>query len=208
MSKKPKESTNKWQKIAEEAATEEELSKQEATPATETEAEAEPAPEADSIEFPSRSKLEDQLTAMEKKVDEYKNLHLRTQAEMENLRRRTERDITNAHKFGTEKLLSELLPVVDSLYHGLQGEVADDPHVKSMREGMNLTLDLLIKTLQKFGVEVLEPAKGDAFNPDLHEAISMQPDPDAPSKTILQVVQKGYRLNGRVLRAAMVIVAQ
>lgn len=163
---------------------------------------------AEGIEFPSRDKLEDQLTAMEMKVDEYKNQYLRGQAELENLRRRTERDISNAHKFGTEKLLADFLPVVDSLVRGLESPESRDPQAQAMREGVALTLDLLEKTLIKHGVNTIEPKKGEPFNPEFHEAMSALSDPDADPNTIAEVIQKGYQLNGRVLRAAMVIVVK
>lgn len=160
------------------------------------------------IDFPGRDKLEDQLTAMEKKVDEYKDKAARYGADMENFRRRAERDIANAHKFGAEKLLMDLLPVVDSMVRGLESPESHDPHAKSMREGISLTLDLLHKTLLKHGIKIIDPYPGEAFNPELHEAMSAVKDPNAKPNTIVQVIQKGYELNGRVLRAAMVIVAQ
>jgi len=160
------------------------------------------------LEFPARDKLQDQLTAMEKKLDEYKDKAARYRAEMENFRRRAERDVANAHKFGTEKLLTDLLPIVDSMVRGLESPESHDPHAKSMREGIGLTLDLLHKTLSKHGVKILDPKPGEPFNPEFHEAMSAVKDPNAKPNTIVQVVQKGYELNGRVLRAAMVIVAQ
>ena len=105
--------------------------------------------------------------------------------------------------FVDEKLINELLPVVDSLDRGLETGAPDDP----MRAGLQLTLDLLLKTLQKHGVELIDPKPGDAFSPELHEAMAMQPDPKAKSNTVLHVAQRGFMLNGRVLRAAMVVVA-
>lgn len=164
--------------------------------------------EAPEIEFAARGELEDQLTALEKKVGEYKDKAMRAHAEMENFRRRSERDVANAHKFGTEKLLADLLPVVDSMIRGLESSESRDPHAQSMREGIGLTLDLLHKILLKHGVKIIDPQVGAAFNPALHEAMSMMQDPHAKPNTIVQVMQKGYELNGRVLRAAMVIVAQ
>ena len=159
------------------------------------------------LEFPSREKLENQLLAREKQVDEYKDKMVRTLAEMENLRRRAERDVSNAHKFGSERLMTDLLPVVDSLIRALDSPESQDPHAQGMRAGIGLTLDLLYKTLAKHGVTIIDPQKGEPFNPEQHEAMVMQPDPSVPSNTILQVVQKGFVLHGRVLRAAMVIVA-
>jgi len=158
------------------------------------------------LEFPSRKQLEDQLTAMEIKMDEYKNQSIRAQAELENVRRRAERDITNAHKYGSEKLLADLLPVMDSMVRGLESSESKDPHAKAMRDGLVITLEIFQKTLEKHGVELIDPKPGEAFNPEFHEAMSTISDPDAKANTIYEVVQKGFQLNGRVLRAAMVVV--
>lgn len=160
------------------------------------------------IDFPERSELEGQLTAAEKEALEYKDQLMRARAEMENLRRRVERDIANARKFGSEKLLVDLLPVVDSLVRGLEAPETENPQEKAMRQGLELTLGILEKTLEKHGIVEISPNQGEDFNPELHEAMSMQPAGEAKSNTVLQVVQKGYQLNGRVLRAAMVIVVQ
>lgn len=158
------------------------------------------------LEFPSRIALKDQLTAMEEKVDEYKNQFLRAQAELENMRRRTEREVMNARKFGSEKLLADLLPVMDSLTRGLGTSGSGDPQSKAMREGMLMTLDMLQKAFEKHGVEFINPKLGEPFNPEQHEAMSMVSSPDEKANTIHEVLQKGFQLNGRVLRAAMVVV--
>lgn len=160
------------------------------------------------LEFPSREKLEDQLTAMERKVEQYKNQYMRAEAELQNVRRRAERDVSNAHKFGSEKLLADLLPVMDSMIRGLESPESQDPHAKAMRDGLVMTLDILMKTLQKHGIELIDPKAGEPFNPEQHEAMSMISDPDADPNTISEVVQKGFQLNGRVLRAAMVVVSK
>lgn len=159
------------------------------------------------LEFPAREKLESQLTDLERKLDEYKNQYIRSQAEMDNLRKRADRDIVNAIKYGVEQLIIDLLPVVDSLIHGLESPESTNPHVKSLQEGMSLTLDLLQKTLEKHSVEIIDPKPGDLFNPAFHEAMATQNVPNAKPNTIVQLMQKGYQLNGRVLRAAWVIVA-
>jgi molecular chaperone GrpE len=156
------------------------------------------------LEFPSRSNLEDQLTAMEMQMTEYKDKFLRQQAEFDNFRKRAERDVQNAHKYGVEKLLGDLLPVLDSLERGLEGVEKNDAHF----QGMQLTLEMFIKTLGKYGVSIINPEPGENFDPTRHEAMSMQANPDFASNTIIQVLQRGYELNGRTLRAAMVIVAQ
>ncbi|PHQ81261.1 MAG: nucleotide exchange factor GrpE [Coxiella sp. (in: Bacteria)] len=198
MSKKKSEDPKekKWQEFAEripEDAADE--------PIFEDEPVAEAADKGDN--GPSHEALEQELNALEMKLAEYKDTAIRAKAEADNVRRRAERDVQNAHKFGTEKLLTDLLPVVDSVVRGMEGMSADDPG----REGMALTLSLLEKTLEKHGVKVIHPELGEAFNPDKHEAVTMQAAPDAESNTILQVLQNGYELNGRVVRAAMVIVA-
>ncbi len=156
------------------------------------------------LEFPSRSALEDQLTAMEIQMTEYKDKFLRQQAEFDNFRKRAERDVQNAHKYGVEKLLSDLLPVLDSLERALEGIEKNDTHF----QGMQLTLEMFIRTLGKYGVTIINPEPGENFDPTRHEAMSMQPNPEFPSNSIIQVLQRGYELNGRTLRAAMVIVAK
>jgi molecular chaperone GrpE len=161
-------------------------------------------PLSEGIEITSRSSLEDQLTAMEIQMNEFKDKFLRQQAEFDNFRKRAERDVQNAHTYGVEKLLKDLLPVVDSLERGLEGIEKNDVHF----EGMQLTLEMFIKTLGKYGVSIIDPKPGDTFDPMRHEAMSMQPNPDFSSNAIIQVLQRGYELAGRTLRAAMVIVAK
>ncbi|ACJ20349.1 nucleotide exchange factor GrpE [Coxiella burnetii] len=189
---------NKWEKVMEAEEEQEEGG---------GDGSQEMEPHREGLEFPSREKLEGQLTRMERKVDEYKTQYLRAQAEMDNLRKRIEREKADIIKFGSKQLITDLLPVADSLIHGLESPASEDPQVKSMRDGMSLTLDLLHNTLAKHGVQVINPNPGDPFDPALHEAMSVQAVPDAKPDTIIQVLQKGYQLNGRVLRAARVIVA-
>ncbi len=158
--------------------------------------------EANSIEEQLRVDLE---VAM-KKAEENLELAQRTQADMENLRKRTSRDIENAHKFALEKFVNELLPVIDSLVLGIQAsESASDSD--SMVEGMNLTLKKFTDTLEKFGVEVIDP-QGEKFNPDRHDAVSMAESDEYESGNIMSVLQKGYELNGRLIRPAMVVVVK
>jgi molecular chaperone GrpE len=203
MSKKKATSTSKWEKISTE---DEDVTEEGTSPVDEATAPGEPEEQA-GIDFATRDKLENQLTAMEQQAEKDKSEVLRAQADLVNVQRRAERDVSNARKFGAERLIVDMLPIVDSLVRGLEGPDVEDPQIKSMREGMSLTLDLINKTLTNHGVTIIGPAKGDVFNPELHEAMGMQQDPDAASNTILQVLQKGYSLNGRVLRAAMVMVA-
>jgi molecular chaperone GrpE len=161
-----------------------------------------------SLEFPSREELEKQLTAVESKLTKIQEQALRAQAEYENARKRAEREVEKAYKFGSEQLLNDLLPVLDSFAHGLEGSASTDPKVRSICQGMQLTLSMFEKTLEKHGVEIIAPKKGENFNPQSHEAISMQEDAEAKSNTIMEVLQKGYQLNGRVLRPARVIVVR
>jgi len=135
---------------------------------------------------------------------------VRLQAEMDNLRKRTSRDVEHAHKYALDKFVAELLPVVDSLELGISaaGESGQaGSEADSLREGMELTLKKFLDALDKFGVEPVDP-QGEKFNPELHEAVSMQESSEAGSNTVITVVQKGYTLNGRLVRPAMVVVAK
>jgi len=140
------------------------------------------------------------------RADEHFDQLLRAQAELENLRRRSQRDLENAHKYGLEKFVGELLAVKDSMELGLAA-ANDTDDVASLREGMDLTLKMLAGVLEKFKVEVIDPA-GDKFDPALHQAMSIQNSDEVEPGTILAVMQKGYRLHDRLVRPAMVIVAQ
>ena len=132
---------------------------------------------------------------------------LRARAEVENLRRRASRDVENAHKFGLERLISELLPVIDSLELGLRASNQEGASVESLHEGGKLTLKMFLAALEKFSLQVIEPVDA-SFDPELHQAISIQESDSRASGTVLQVVQKGYTLSGRLVRPAMVIVAK
>jgi len=129
--------------------------------------------------------------------------YLRSAAELENVRKRASRDVENAHRFALERFSRELLAVRDSLEMGLAAESAS---VESLLEGSEATLKILGTTMQQFGIEVVDPA-GEPFDPEFHEAISMQPSDDVEPGSVVTVVQKGYSLNGRLLRPAMVVVA-
>ena len=132
---------------------------------------------------------------------------LRAQAELENVRRRVERDLQNAHKFALERFVSELLPVKDSLELGLSASTEKGASVESIVEGVELTLRMLEQAMEKFGITVVDPA-GEPFNPEFHQAMTMQQSDTAESGTVLTVVQKGYLLNERLVRPAMVVVAK
>ena len=132
---------------------------------------------------------------------------LRAQAELENVRRRAERDLAHAHKFALERFVSELLPVRDSLELGLAASAGEGAGAAGIAEGVELTLRMLEQAMEKFGVEAVDPA-GDPFDPEFHQAMTMQESDTAESGTVLTVVQKGYLLNERLVRPAMVIVAK
>ncbi len=152
----------------------------------------------------SQPSLDQQLEAAQQQATEYHEKMLRMQAEMENLRKRTERDVANAHKYAVEKFASELLQVKDSLELGLN---ADDIDVVKLQEGSELTLKMFSNVFEKFSVEELNPV-GEAFDPNLHEAMTMQESTEHEPNTVLTVVQKGYTLHGRLIRPAMVIVSK
>ena len=147
---------------------------------------------------------EDPLQEALSKAEDHWNQYLRTAAELENVRKRAARDQENARKYGIEKFAGELLTVLDSLEAGL--EVGANASAEDLLAGEEATLNLLRSTLEKHGVSEVDP-EGEVFNPALHEAMSMQPSTTAEPGSVLTVVQKGYDLNGRLLRPARVIVA-
>ena len=130
-----------------------------------------------------------------------------TDAEMENLRRRTALDVEKAHKFALEKFASELLPVLDNLERTLQVADKTNEAVKPLLEGVELTLKSMANSVAKFGVIAIDP-QGQLFDPNLHQAMSMIENPDVAPNTVIAVMQKGYELNGRVIRPAMVMVSK
>jgi molecular chaperone GrpE len=151
--------------------------------------------------------LKARLDAAEQQVANQKEEVLRSQAEMQNVRRRAERDVENAHKFALEKFVAELLPVIDSLERGLDAVPEDDPAQQASREGLSLTLKMFLDVLQKFQVEQLDP-QGESFNPELHQAMSMQENDAIEPNTVMAVLQKGFTLSGRLVRPAMVMVSK
>ena len=153
--------------------------------------------------------LEELARALEEALCEaqaHRDMSLRARAELDNARKRAERDVANAHRYGLERFVNEFLPVRDSLELGVSA-AGDDADVARVREGMELTLKLMAAAFEKLGIEVVDPA-GQPFDPDLHQAMSMQEEEGAESGTVLTVVQKGYRLNERLVRPALVVVAK
>ncbi|AXP42354.1 nucleotide exchange factor GrpE [Haemophilus influenzae] len=152
--------------------------------------------------------LEEQLkTQIEEAANKEQDILLRSRAEIENLRRRTEQDVEKAHKFAVEKFSKDILNTIDNLERALATPAnKEDESVKALFDGVELTLKELVSTVGRFGVEAVGVV-GEAFNPDLHQAISMQPAEGFETNQISVVLQKGYTLNGRVIRPAMVMVA-
>ena len=141
-------------------------------------------------------------------ADKAKDDALRVQAEMQNLRRRTEQDVEKAHKYGQEKFSIELLSVMDNLERALDAASQhDDETVKAIYDGVNLTLKSFMDCFSKFNIEVIDPL-GEPFDPQKHQAMSIQESPEAEPNTVISVVQKGYTLHGRVIRPAMVMVSK
>lgn len=166
--------------------------------------------EAQSAEGEAGDSETSEVEALQAQVQEFQEQMLRSQAEMQNVRRRAEIDVEKAHKFALEKFVKELLPVADSLEKAVEsteGHEDSGELVASIREGVEMTLSLFMSSLKKFNVEQINPV-GEPFDPQQHEAMSMVPAPDAEPNSVVAVVQKGYLLNGRVVRPAMVIVAK
>jgi molecular chaperone GrpE len=151
--------------------------------------------------------VEGDLVQLQAELEAAKDQALRTQAEMQNLRRRAERDVENAHKYALDKFVGELLPVVDNLERAIQTMDDNNDDIKVLSEGIELTLKSFQDVLARFKVEAVDP-KGEVFNPEFHQAMSMLEMPDQAPNTVVDVFQKGYTLNGRLVRPAMVVVAK
>ncbi|MEM1175890.1 MAG: nucleotide exchange factor GrpE [Pseudomonadota bacterium] len=164
----------------------------------------ETADDANEVATETAAKADDDIAALQAKADENWDRYLRTAAELENVRKRATRDVENARKFALENFARELLGVVDSFEMGLAA--ADSADAQSLLEGSQATLKQLQQALERFQVSAVNP-EGEPFDPELHEAISMQPSADMEPGSVLAVVQKGYTLNGRLLRAARVVVS-
>lgn len=147
--------------------------------------------------------LQQALSAAEARALESRDLYMRALAEMENIRKRSARDIEQAQKFAVDRFANDLVGVKDSLELGLESSAT----VEALKAGTEATLKLLAKAFERAGVVEVDPS-GEPFNPELHEAMAMQPSAEHVPNTVLQVVQKGYQLNGRLLRPARVIVAR
>lgn len=144
--------------------------------------------------------LEEQLAAA-------KDQSLRAVADLQNVRRRAEQDVEKAHKFALEKFAGDLLPVIDSLERALELSSPDDENIRPMREGIELTLKMFHDTLKRYNLEPVDP-HGEPFNAEHHQAMAMQESAEVEPNSVLKVFQKGYLLNGRLLRPAMVVVSK
>lgn len=140
-------------------------------------------------------------------IKDYWDQIMRLNAEIENNRKRAQRDIENAHKFAMKGFAESLLTVTDSMELGLNASEAENVDMDTIRKGMSMTMELFIQTLEKNGIQSIDPT-GEKFNPEHHQAITMQEDDEAEPNTVLTVMQKGYLLNDRLIRPAMVVVAK
>ncbi|MCH9691735.1 MAG: nucleotide exchange factor GrpE [Gammaproteobacteria bacterium] len=151
--------------------------------------------------------LLEEVAELHQQLAQQKDLVLRAQAEVHNAQRRAQQDVERAHKFALEKLLRDLLPVVDNLERALGTIDSEHEAHKAVVEGVELTHKSFVDTLCKYQIEVVDPA-GEPFDPELHQAMTQVPNGDVEPNTVLDVFQKGYRLNGRLIRPAMVVVSK
>jgi len=163
-----------------------------------------PAAAPENGQSPDGASAEERLAAAEERAERHRADFLRAIAELENVRKRSAREVDSARQFGVERFAGDLLPVADTLALAL--ESADAADAATLAQGQEATLRLLLKAFERAGLAVVDP-DGEPFDPELHEAMAMQPSATHPAHTVLKVVQKGWTLNGRLLRPARVIVA-
>jgi molecular chaperone GrpE len=140
-------------------------------------------------------------------IKDYWDQMMRLRAEIDNNRKRAERDVENAHKYALKNFTEALLPIMDSMEMGMSAAVAENATLESIRQGSELTMNMFIQVLEKQGLMQIDPI-GEKFDPELHQAISMVEDESAETNTVIKVMQKGYLLNDRLVRPAMVVVAK
>ena len=167
----------------------------------------EQGPETEAMQEVTVESLQLELQESANKVEAYRDEAVRAQAEMQNVRRRAEQDVAKAHKFGQEKLVVELLNLVDNLERALVASRADNATLENLLEGVEMSQGMLMEGLKKFNVEQLDP-HGEPFNPEQHEAMTAIPNAEMEPNTVMDVFQKGYTLNGRLIRPAMVVVSK
>lgn len=154
----------------------------------------------------SPEELRRQLAELQAKAEENWNKYVRVQAELENLRKRSQRELENAHKYAVERFATELLPVRDGLELGLTHS-QEEAEAKKLHEGMELTLKMVDQLMDRLNIKEINP-QGQPFNPEYHQAMSTQENAEVPPNTVIAVMQKGYTLNDRLLRPALVIVSK
>lgn len=172
----------------------------------ETEEVATESTEAENEAVSEVEELKAKLAAAEAKAEENWDTVVRTKAEMDNMRRRTERELENAHKYALEKFAQELLPVIDSLEMGVLAASDENTDIHKIREGTEMTLKMFESVIDKFGIKSVHP-EGEVFNPEHHQAMSMIDSAEHAPNTVINVMQKGYLLNERLVRPAMVVVS-
>lgn len=165
------------------------------------------AADASVLEGEVETVAEPDVEALKAEVETLKEEVLRTHADMQNLRRRVDRDVENAHKYALEKFVGELVSVADNLERATSTLDKDDEKFAAVGEGIELTLKGFLDVLAKFKVEQVDPS-GESFDPEKHQAMTMIPNPDVAPNTVIEVFQKGYLLNGRLIRPAMVVVSK
>ena len=148
----------------------------------------------------------DELAAAVAEIAKLKDMMIREQAETQNIRKRVQRDVENARKFALEKFVGELLPIMDNLERAI-GSAGDDEATKPVLEGVELTYKTFLDTLAKFNVTQVNPV-GEPFDANFHQAMTMVPNPDMEPNSVMDVMQKGYTLNDRLIRPAMVVVSK
>ncbi len=153
------------------------------------------------------AKLEAELAAANAQIDAQKESVVRAAADVENIRRRAAQDVEKAHKFALEKFVNELLPVIDNMERAIEFSDKENETLKPVLEGVELTQKSFVDAVAKFGVEIVDP-QGQKFNAEFHQAMAMQPSADVEPNTVIAVMQKGFTLNGRLLRPAMVMVSK
>ena len=184
-------------------------------PETETQEEQVAAPEAETVAEAAEGEavegaemtLEDEIAQLQEDVAQARDAALRAQADAQNVKRRAEQDVEKARKFALERFVGELLPVVDNLERALESASGDEDVVKPIAEGVQLTLKSFLDALGKHNIEAVDP-RGEPFDPNLHQAMSMVENKEVEPNTVIAVMQKGYTLNGRLVRPAMVMVSK
>ncbi|MEP5763514.1 MAG: nucleotide exchange factor GrpE [Halieaceae bacterium] len=188
--------------------TDDEELEQKAAPAEDVEPQPEPATAAESADEAAEDIAEAEVTleVLQEELATARDAALRAAAEAQNARRRSEQDVEKARKYALERFVGELLPVVDNLERALEAAAAE-PEANAIAEGVDLTLKSLLGVLKKFHVEQVDPA-GEPFDPQVHQAMTMVPNPDMEPNTVMDVMQKGFTLSGRLIRPAMVVVSK